>query len=86
MIDTKQTAIDILEEYARFYSQVDSEQLANVLDNIKAEAIKEFAERLKAKERKMLDYDEAGFSCMASVIYTETIDKLVKEMTEGGAE
>lgn len=50
----------------------------------RAEAIKEFAERLKAKERKMLDYDEAGFSCMASVIYTETIDNLVKEMTEGG--
>lgn len=45
MTDTKQTAKDILEDYANCYSQVDLEQLVNVLDNIKAEAVKEFEER-----------------------------------------
>ena len=46
MIDMKKKAEDILEDYARSYSQVDLETLAKFLDKIKSEAIKEFAERL----------------------------------------
>ena len=53
-------------------------------DRIRAEAIKEFAERLKSKHRRILDYDEAGFSAKTDIVYVETIDNLVKEFTEGG--
>ena len=46
MIDTKQRAKYILEEYANCYSQVDLEQIAKYLDEIKAKAYKEFAEEI----------------------------------------
>ena len=46
MIDTKQKAKEILEEYANCYSQVDLERLVKNLDDIKAEAIKEFLDKL----------------------------------------
>lgn len=49
----------------------------------KAEAVKEFAERVKSKQRRILDYDEAGFSAPTDIVYVETIDNLVKEFTEG---
>lgn len=49
MIDTKQRAKYILEEYANCYSQVDLEQLAKYLDEIKAEAYKEFAELVQGE-------------------------------------
>ena len=47
MIDNKQKAKYILEEYANCYSQVDLEELAKYLDKIKAEAYKEFGENLE---------------------------------------
>lgn len=43
---------------------------------LKAEAIKEFAERLKAEKFKHANFGE--------LVYVEDIDNLVKEMTEGG--
>lgn len=46
MIDNKQKAKYILEEYANCYSEVDVKQLAECLNEIKAETYKEFAERL----------------------------------------
>lgn len=49
----------------------------------RAQAVKEFAERLKSKHRRILDYDEAGFSAPTDIVYVETIDNLVKEFTEG---
>ena len=54
MIDTKQRAKYILEEYANCYSQVDLEQLAKYLDEIKAEAYKEFAESVNSKINKTI--------------------------------
>ena len=61
MIDTKQMAKYIFEEYANCYSEVDIEELAKHLDEIKSEAIKEFAKRLKAKLH--LDGVVMGFNC-----------------------
>lgn len=46
MIDTKERAKQILEEYANCYSQVDLEELAKYLAEIKVEAYKEFADKL----------------------------------------
>lgn len=51
--------------------------------NARAEAIKEFAERLKEKHRRITDYDEAGFGCQIFIVEEDYIDRLVKEMTEG---
>jgi hypothetical protein len=48
----------------------------------RAKAVKEFADRLKSKHRRILDYDEAGFSAKTDIVYVETIDNLVKEFTE----
>ena len=43
---TRRTAVAILEMYAKYYSEVDIDKLAEFLDEIKSEARKEFAERL----------------------------------------
>lgn len=48
----------------------------------KSEAIKEFAERLKSRTRRMIEYDEGGWDCTRYAIDDEGIDNLVKEMTE----
>lgn len=47
MIDTKQRAKQILEEYANCYSEVNVKQLAECLNQIKAEAYKECIEKVK---------------------------------------
>lgn len=57
--------------------------VVKALNDAKAESVKEFAERLKSKQRRVLDYDEAGFSAPTNIVYVETIDNLVKELTEG---
>ena len=49
MNNTKERAKQILEEYANCYSEVDVKELAECLNTIKAEAYKEFAERLDNK-------------------------------------
>ncbi len=46
----------------------------------RAEAIKEFAERVKAKHRRITDYDEAGFGCQIFIVEEEYIDQIAKEM------
>ncbi len=46
----------------------------------RAEAISEFAERLKAKHRRITDYDEAGFGCQIFIVEENIIDKIEKEM------
>ena len=48
--------------------------------NVKAEAYKEFAERLKDKHRKIIDYDEAGFGAQIFIVEEKVIDNLLKEM------
>lgn len=80
MIDTKQKAKDILEEYANCYSQVDLEQLAKHLDSIRAEAIKEFAERLKNFGYKICKPS----GDWVTVVKETNIDNLVKEMVGEG--
>ena len=50
---------------------------------IRAEAIKEFAERLKRKSRRISEYDEGGWCMDIRAVKVEDIDNLVKEMTEG---
>ena len=52
------------------------------IDEIKSEAIREFAEKLKEKQRRVLDYDEAGYSCPIFVVEVESINNFVKELTE----
>ena len=46
----------------------------------RAEAIKEFTERLKEKSMCMVEYDEDGWGCPTRVVKTSDIDNLVKEM------
>lgn len=52
-----------------------------LVETIKAEAYKEFAERLKEKHRRITDYDEAGFGCQIFIVEEDYIDNLLKEMT-----
>ena len=44
------------------------------------EAIKDFAERLKEKHRRITDYDEAGFGCQIFIVEEAYIDKIATEM------
>lgn len=74
MGDMKKKAIDILEDYSNSYSQVDLETLTKFLEQIKSEAIKEFAERLKDMPSVM--------NCEYEWLHND-IDNLVAEMTEG---
>ena len=71
MTNTKSISEKILEEYANYYSQVDLEQLAAKLDQLKSEAIKEFAERVKD-----LIYEADDINPVSET----QIDNLVKEM------
>ena len=50
--------------------------------NAKSEAIKEFAERLKEKRRKLTEYDEGGWDMDVYAVSVDDIDNLVEEMTE----
>ena len=45
-----------------------------------SEAYKEFAERLKDKHRRIMDYDEAGFGAQIFIFEERVIDNLLKEM------
>lgn len=69
---TRRIAVAILEMYAKYYSKVDIDKLAEFLDEIKSEARKEFAERLKEKYRM-------DFNSTWSSVYNP-IDNLLKEM------
>lgn len=50
---------------------------------VKAEAIKEFAERLKKKVQRYTVYDEGGWDADEYAVPVGAICDLVKEMTEG---
>jgi hypothetical protein len=52
------------------------------LKTAKAEAIKEFAERLKKNARKFTEYDEGGWGCTVYAVKVDDIDNTVEEMTE----
>lgn len=82
MIDTKQIAKDIFEEYANYYSQVDLEQLAKILDSIRAEAIKEFSERLKERSFSIsiFLFDSINNKPCIEAVKVNDIDNLEKEM------
>lgn len=54
MTDSEKRAKEILEEYANYYSQVDLEQLTAKLDQLKSEAIKEFAEKVLNEIREAI--------------------------------
>ena len=45
-----------------------------------SEAYKEFAERLKDKHRKIIDYDEAGFGAQIFIVEERVIDNILKEL------
>ena len=49
---------------------------------VKAEAIKEFAERLKQRACKYEEYDEGGWGRSVYAVDVENIDSLVKETAE----
>jgi hypothetical protein len=46
MVDMKKKATEILEDYSNSYSQVDLETLTKFLEQINAEAVKEFADKV----------------------------------------
>lgn len=49
-------------------------------DKVRAEAYKEFAERLKDKHRRITDYDEAGFGAQIFIVEERVIDNLLKKL------
>jgi hypothetical protein len=53
------------------------------LKQARAEAIREFSERLHKNARMFFEYYEAGWNCATLAVEIEDIDNLVKEMTEG---
>ena len=57
-----------------------AEEYAWQCKTAKAEAYKEFAERLKDKHRRITDYDEAGFGAQIFIFEERVIDNLLKEM------
>ena len=73
MIDTEQMAKYIFEEYANCYSEVDIKKLAKHLEEIKAEAVKEFAEKLKHS------FFDNGYES-PDIDFDYFVDNLVKEM------
>lgn len=42
--------------------------------------VKEFAERVKEKHRRITDYDEAGFGYQIFIVEENIIDQIAKEM------
>lgn len=85
MIDTKQMAKYIFEEYANFYSEVDIEKLAKHLDGIKTEAIKYFAEKLKSEinELEAKSPNKAYQTAMEDMLtyyFPKIIDKCLGKM------
>lgn len=75
---TRRTAVAILEMYAKYYSKVDIDKLAEFLDEIKSEARKEFAERLK---KNLHGYSDSAFTIVT--VFRE-INDLLKEMERDG--
>ena len=57
-------------------------KLEERINTAKAEAIKEFAERLKKNAQKFTEYDEGGWGCTVYAVKVEDIDNTVEEMTE----
>ena len=89
MIGTKQMAKYIFEEYANCYSEVDIEELAKHLDEIKAEAVKEFAERLHCHCQSIIneEWNKKVYPTSWADAYEEfddVVDNLVKEMVGEG--
>lgn len=70
-----------IERLKRYDEERDIALHARLIANAKTEAIREFVEKLK-REIDMISY-ETGFEHQETI---DTIDNLVKEMTEGGAE
>ena len=74
MTNTKSISEKILEEYANYYSQVDLEQLAAKLDQLKSEAIKEFAEKLlntwwhNGYESPDVDFDDFIYNLVKEMV------------------
>jgi hypothetical protein len=68
-------------EELKFPYKMQVEVSKEIENEIKSEAVREFAERLKAREQWEVEYRE-------KIIFTSDIDNLVKEMTEkeGGKE
>lgn len=75
MVDMKKKATDILEDYSNSYSQVDLETLTRFLEQIKAEAIKEFDDRLKKLYETYPEDEEAS-----ALYLINKINEIVKEM------
>jgi hypothetical protein len=81
LIKRQQAEIERLQGYNENL-QTANVALSNEILDIKTEAIKEFAERLKSRTRQMTEYDEGGWDCTRYAIDDEGIDNLANEMTE----
>lgn len=57
--------------------------IGKMYSEVRAEAIREFADRLKRKSRLISEYDAGGWYMDIRAVKAEDIDNLVKEMTEG---
>lgn len=74
--DMQQAKIEKLKEAYAVYEETTG------LKQVRAEAIREFSERLKRKSRRISEYDEGGWYMDIRAVKVEDIDNLVKEMTE----
>jgi hypothetical protein len=75
LINRLKVEIERLEQENHWFADI-----GKMYSEIKAETIKEFAERLKGKHRRIMDYDEAGFGASILIVEEKVIDKIVKEM------
>lgn len=72
-----------LKKYKNLYEDLKAENLETIkaINKCKAEAIKEFAERLKTKTHNYYPSIDS-YCCSQKVVTVKDIDNLVKEMTE----
>ena len=84
VIDEKKAEIERLQKRLDKEARVQYDLCGQIVDLkiAKSEAIKEFAERLKAETIVFVEYDEGGWGERVTAIKTMSIDALVKEMTE----
>ena len=78
LINRQKAEIEMLKAY--------DEMADGYADAVEQNAIKEFAERLKAETISFVEYDEGGWGERVTAVKTSSIDNLVKEMTEKGGE
>ena len=82
LINRLKAEIEQWKEEANKYQNLWCEAVMDV-QTAKAEAVKEFAERLNHRVGKYTEYDEGGWDSTIWAVKIEIINSIMKEMTEG---